>query len=59
MAERFIYKQDCHFFTGGTKKNSCKALRNFYNYPDANMCDKCPFHKTTEQFKEGFYGAIR
>ena len=58
MKERFIYRKDCHFFMEGTKKNCCTALRNFYNYPDVNMCGQCPFHKTHEEFKRGFYNAI-
>lgn len=52
MDKKYHYKQNCHFLLNG---KSCKLLKNFYNFPDLNACGECPFFKTTEEFKKGFY----
>lgn len=47
-------REDCHFYKHNGKKPSCQALREFYNVADTNnICGKCPFFKTDEEYIKG------
>ena len=46
----FEFNEKCYFLFN----NECSALIEFYNYPNKNVCEGCPFFKTEQQFKKGF-----
>lgn len=46
----FITNKDCYF----ENKNECSALTDFYNFPNKNACENCPFFKTEKEFWKGY-----
>lgn len=47
-------RTDCHFFKDNGIRQSCQALRDFYNAHDPDdACGKCPFFKTDEEWRKG------
>ncbi len=44
-------RRDCHFCIVHNKNYMCTALEKFYNSEDkTDLCGKCPFFKTDEEF---------